>query len=259
MEWFFSLPVVLQALIAGCVTWMLTGCGAFLVFPLKGLNQKLLDGALGMAGGIMVAASFYSLLNPAFDHALELGINPLLPLITGFLAGGGILLLADRYLPIGGTPKAGSASRSNRLMFGAVTLHNIPEGLAIGVAIGAAATPEALVAALVLALGIGIQNLPEGAAIALPLRRDGFSRRRAFFYGQLSAIVEPLAAVAGALLTVAMGKALPFALTFAAGAMLYVVFAEINPEAHASGNKRIVAALTIIGFAIMMFLDVLLS
>lgn len=259
MEWFLHLPTVVQATLAGCVTWILTGVGAFLVFPLKNLNQKLMDGALGLAGGIMVAASFYSLLNPAMEHALDQGIPPLIPLMTGFLCGALLLLLADKFLPIGNDKKHRGRFGNNTLLFASITLHNIPEGLAIGVAIGAAASHDAIFAALALAAGIGIQNLPEGAAISLPMRRDGFSPAKAFFYGQASAIVEPIAACIGAALIIYVEKALPFALTFAAGAMIYVVFAEIIPESHANGNKRIVAALSVAGFAIMMFLDVLLS
>lgn len=259
MEWFFALPKIVQATLAGCITWFMTGIGAFIVFPLKNINQKLMDGALGLAGGIMVAASFYSLLNPAMDHAIAQGVNPVIPLTVGFLIGAIVICLADYFLPIGDNRVRKGRFGNNTLLFASITLHNIPEGLAIGVAIGAAATNDALVAALALAAGIGIQNLPEGAAISLPLRRDGSSAAKSFFYGQASALVEPIGACLGALLIVYVSRLLPYALTFAAGAMLYVVFAEIIPEAHANGNKRLVAVCSIVGFAIMMFLDVLLG
>lgn len=264
MTWFLSLPTMLQGLLGGLLALIPAAAGAAMVFPLKNLNQKYLDGTLGLAGGIMVAASFYSLLNPAYQHALDNGINPLFPVMLGFGAGVVFLLLADRLLPTDRreTRAALFLRRhfgSNTLLYLAMTVHNLPEGLAIGVAVGAAATSNTMAAALALAFGIGIQNFPEGAAISLPLRRDGLSAPRSFIYSQLSAMVETAAAVAGAALTVFTQSILPFVLSFAAGAMIFVVFAEIIPEAHINGNKKAVSVLAAAGFAFMMFLDLLFS
>ncbi len=264
MDWFLSLPAPLQGFLAGLIAWIPASVGAAMVFPFRNLNQKMMNGMLGLAGGIMLAASFYSLLNPAHSHAEAMGLNPLIPVMSGFLVGVLFLLFADKVIPIRGFREkcAKQLKRhlgSNALLFIAMTLHNIPEGLAIGVAVGAAISSDTMVAALALALGIGIQNFPEGAAISLPLRRDGFSAGRSFLFGQMSSFVETISAVLGAILTVACTAILPYALAFAAGAMIYVVFAEINPEAHSNGNKKTVAALSMLGFAVMMFLDLWLG
>lgn len=264
MTWFLALPTMLQGFLGGLLALMPAACGAAMVFPLRNLNQKYLDGTLGLAGGIMVAASFYSLLNPAYNYAIEIGINPLFPVMLGFFTGVAFLLIADRVLPT--DQRETKAARflhrhfgSNTLLYLAMTVHNIPEGLAIGVAIGAASSGDTMAAALALALGIGIQNFPEGAAISLPLRRDGLSPLRAFSYSQLSALAETAAAIAGAALTILFVSILPFVLSFAAGAMIFVVFAEIIPEAHINGNKKTVSVLAAVGFAFMMFLDLLFS
>ncbi|MBQ2764128.1 MAG: ZIP family metal transporter [Firmicutes bacterium] len=264
MTWFLSLPVLVQGLLAGMMALVPAAFGAAMVFPLRDIKEKYLDGCLGLAGGIMMAASFYSLLNPAYGYAEELGFVPLIPIVTGFCAGVLFLIAADRLLPTDGRQtKAASRIRqtmgNNILMYLAMTVHNIPEGLAIGVAVGAAADGSTMAAALALALGIGIQNFPEGAAISLPLRRDGFSPWKAFGFSQLSAVAETLAAMAGAALTLFCEPLLPFVLSFAAGAMIFVVFAEIIPEAHINGNKKTVSILAAVGFGVMMFFDLFFS
>lgn len=258
MTWFLSLPVLIQGLLAGLLALIPAAFGAAMVFPLHDLKEKYLDGCLGLAGGIMMAASFYSLLNPAHDYAEELGFVPLVPLVTGFGAGVLFLILADRFLPTDGRTTKAALRRcfgGNLLMYLAMTVHNIPEGLAIGVAVGAAADGSTMAAALALALGIGIQNFPEGAAISLPLRRDGLSPWKAFGFSQLSAAAETVAAMLGAAMTIFAKVLLPFVLSFAAGAMIFVVFAEIIPEAHINGNKKTVSILAAVGFAVMMFFD----
>ena len=264
MTWFLSLPTIVQGFLGALLALLPAAAGAAMVFPLRNLNQKYLDGTLGLAGGIMVAASFYSLLNPAYQYALQIGISPLLTIMLGFFCGVGFLLLADKVLPT--DQRETGAARflhrhfgSNTLLYLAMTVHNIPEGLAIGVAVGAASGGDTMAAALALALGIGIQNFPEGAAISLPLRRDGLSPLRSFLYSQFSAMAETVAAVAGAALTLFWVSVLPFVLAFAAGAMIFVVFAEIIPEAHINGNKKTVSVLAAMGFAFMMFLDLLFS
>ena len=260
MDLFLSLPVLVQGLLAGLLALIPAAFGAAMVFPLRNIKEKYLDGCLGLAGGIMMAASFYSLLNPAYGYAEELGFVPLVPIVTGFVAGVLFLILADRLLPTDGRETGASAKLrrtfgGNILMYLAMTVHNIPEGLAIGVAVGAAADGSTMAAALALAFGIGIQNFPEGAAISLPLRRDGLSPFKAFGLSQLSAVAETAAAMVGAALTIFAEPLLPFVLSFAAGAMIFVVFAEIIPEAHINGNKKTVSVLAACGFAIMMFFD----
>ncbi|MEG1478733.1 MAG: ZIP family metal transporter [Clostridiales bacterium] len=264
MDWFLALPTPLQGFLAGFMAWIPASLGAAMVFPFKNVDTKIMNGLLGLAGGIMMAASFFSLLNPALGYAEDLGMNPLLPLMFGFSLGVVFLLFADKVFPINQTNnKLGQRlkrhfGKSTLLIF-AITLHNIPEGLAIGVAVGAAVNGDTLVAALALAFGIGIQNFPEGTATSLPLRRDGLSAKRAFAYGQMSSFVETIAAVVGATLTVFVASLLPVMLSFAAGAMIYVVFAEIIPEANSNGNKKLIAGLSMLGFGLMMFLDVWLG
>ena len=263
MTWFLSLPTLTQGFLAGLLALLPAAAGAAVVFPLKDLRQRSLDGCLGMAGGIMVAAAFYSLLDPAYLRAEELGLPPVPVVCGGFLCGVLFLLAADKLLPTDRERGGGNAVsrrvkklfRGNALLFLAMTVHNIPEGLAIGVAVGAARNGDTMAAALALAVGIGIQNFPEGAAISLPLRRDGASPRKAFFASQLSSMVETAAAMAGAALTLFATAVLPAVLAFAAGAMIFVVFAEIIPEAHINGNKKIVSILAAVGFAAMMFFD----
>jgi ZIP family zinc transporter len=260
----------MQALLATLFTWGLTAAGAGLVFFTKELNRKVLDWALGFAGGVMIAASFWSLLAPSIAMAEEMdGIAPWIPALLGFLAGGGFVRAIDLVLPhlhLGLQMDKAEGVRTtwqrSVLLVLAITIHNIPEGLAIGVAFGAAAAglPSATVAgAIVLALGIGIQNFPEGLAVAMPLRAEGLSRRKSFWYGQLSAVVEPVAGVLGAALVLLMRPMLPFALAFAAGAMIFVVVEEVIPEAHNAGNGDIATMGVMFGFAVMMVLDVALG
>ncbi len=258
-----------QALIATCFTWGVTALGAASVFLFKNISRTVLDGMLGFAGGVMIAASFWSLLAPSIDLSRAMGLIPWIPAVVGFLAGGVFLRLADKFLPHLHLNEPVEKAEGIKTGFGkstllilAITLHNIPEGLAVGVAFGAVAAgiPSAsLVGAVALALGIGIQNFPEGLAVAVPLRRDGFSRLKSFWYGQLSGIVEPVAGVIGAYAVIAMRPVLPYALSFAAGAMIFVVVEEVIPESQSSGNTDVATLGAMIGFALMMVLDVALG
>ena len=244
--------------------------GAGLVFFFQQINQKVLDSMLGFAAGVMIAASFWSLLAPAIELSETVSQLPKwLPALIGFLAGGFFLALIDKCLPHlhpgfdmeqAEGPK--TSWRRSILLVLAITLHNIPEGLAIGVAFGAVAhqLPSATIgAALALAIGIGLQNFPEGTAVSVPLRREGMSRRKAFFYGQLSGVVEPFAGVLGALLVLSVQALLPYALAFAAGAMIFVVVEELIPESQLAGNTDLVTLATLVGFSVMMTLDVALG
>ncbi len=269
IEWLKNLHPVVQALIATCFTWLVTALGAGLVFFFKTINRKVLDLMLGFAAGVMIAASFWSLLAPAIEMAAESGGPPYVPAVIGFLVGGGFLFLVDKILPHlhRGEPveKAEGLKTSwqrSVLLVTAITLHNIPEGLAVGVAFGAVAAgiPSAtLVGAIALAIGIGIQNFPEGAAGSVPLRREGRSRIKSFWYGQLSGIVEPVAGVLGALAVIVFRPLLPYALSFAAGAMIYVVVEELIPEAQTDRSADVATIGAMVGFAVMMTLDVALG
>lgn len=266
---FAALHPVTQALIASLFTWFVTALGASLVFFAKTMNQKLLDGMLGMAAGVMIAASFWSLLAPALELSEQMGNIPYIPAAIGFLSGGAFLWIADKLLPHlhpgftdDYTEGIQTTWRRSTLLVLAITLHNIPEGLAIGVAFGAVASglPGAtLGAAIALAIGIGLQNFPEGTIVSMPLRREGMSRTKAFLYGQASGIVEPIAAVAGAALVIMMRPALPYALSFAAGAMIFVVCEELIPEAQRRGDTDLPTVGVMVGFTIMMVLDVALG
>ena len=272
MEWFQSISPVTQALLATLFTWGVTALGAALVFFFKTINKTVLNGMLGFAAGVMIAASFWSLLAPAIEMAEDLGQIAWLTAAVGFLAGGLFLWLVDITLPhlhmgLEKDKAEGIKTTWQRsiLLVLAITLHNIPEGLAVGVAFGGAAyhLPSAsLTGALALAVGIGLQNCPEGAAVSIPLRREGFSRTKAFVYGQASGLVEPLAGVLGAFAVTSMRQILPYALAFAAGAMIYVVVEELIPEAqnNSGGNSTNIATLgCMAGFAVMMILDVALG
>ncbi|MCM8783709.1 MAG: ZIP family metal transporter [Candidatus Omnitrophica bacterium] len=260
---FQNLTPLIQALIAGFFTWMLTAFGAFLVFLRKEFGQKTFDALLGFAGGIMISASFWSLLLPAIELSKEMEMVPWLAPSLGFLIGTMFLRIIDKILPhlhIGFAQAEGFKTSWQRslLLVLAITLHNIPEGLAVGVAIGATVLnfpKENLIKALVLALGIGIQNIPEGFAVSIALRREKLSRFRSFWYGQLSGIVEPIFAVIGCLATIHMRYLLPYALGFAAGAMIFVVVEEVIPEAQRNGNTDLATLGTILGFILMMILD----
>jgi ZIP family zinc transporter len=264
-----SLNPVLQALLAGVFTWFITALGAAAVFTTKKYSQKILDSMLGFAGGVMIAASFWSLLSPAIEMSEDNVIGPWFPVAIGFFMGAVFLRLIDKILPhlhIGYSRDEAEGIKTSwqrsTLLVLAITLHNIPEGLAIGVAFGAvtAGFPSAtLPAAIALALGIGIQNFPEGFAVSVPLRREGLSRLKSFWYGQLSAIVEPIAAVIGAAAVIIAKPILPFALAFAAGAMVFVVVEEVVPESQRKGNTDLATGGAILGFLVMMVLDVALG
>ncbi len=272
MEWLARQNLILLALIATLLTWFVTALGATLVAFTKRPSQKFLDACLGMAAGVMTAASFWSLLAPSIEMAENAGYGTWkwLPPLVGFLLGAGALRLIDVLLPHlhPGLKTAEGIKTSwqrSTLLVLAITIHNIPEGLAVGVAFGAAGAmtgQEQLAqmgAAVALAIGIGLQNFPEGAAVSLPLRREGMSRARAFWYGQLSGMVEPVAGVLGALAVLSMSAILPYALAFAAGAMIFVVVEELVPESQRNGNVDLATLGAIGGFAIMMTLDVALG
>ena len=272
LDWLSGFTPIQQALIGTMFTWAVTALGASLVFFFKSINKTVLNGMLGFAAGVMIAASFWSLLAPGIAMAEELGQTAWLTAAIGFLAGGGFLYLIDKLLPhlhmgLETSQAEGPKTSWQRsvLLVLAITLHNIPEGLAVGVAFGAVAAGTGgatLAGAVALAIGIGLQNFPEGAAVSIPLRREGFSRRKAFMYGQASGIVEPIAGVLGALAVIKMRPILPYALAFAAGAMIYVVIEELIPEAQREegGSKTDIATIgCMIGFAVMMILDVSLG
>lgn len=261
---------VTQAFIATLFTWGVTAAGASLVFFTRSINQKLMDSMLGFAAGVMIAASFWSLLSPGILMAENLGHLPWLTAAVGFLSGGVFMRITDKFLPhlhpgLSMDKQEGvktSWQRSTLLVL-AITIHNIPEGLAVGVAFGAVAAdlPSATIGgAIALALGIGIQNFPEGTAVSMPLRREGMSKGKSFFIGQFSGMVEPVAGVLGALFVLKMQNILPYALCFAAGAMIFVVVEELIPESQKRyENIDIVTMSTMGGFTVMMILDVALG
>ena len=267
--WFTELNPIWQALVATLFTWFVTALGAGLVFFFKTINRKVLDGMLGFAAGVMIAASYWSLLAPAIEMAAEGSLPAWVPATAGFLSGGGFLWIIDKILPhlhLGFPMEEAEGIKTSWhrsvLLVLAITLHNIPEGLAIGVAFGALASdlPTAsLAGAVALTLGIGIQNFPEGTAVSVPLRREGFTRLKSFWYGQLSGIVEPIAGVLGAVVVILIKPLLPYALAFAAGAMIYVVVEELIPESQLEKNTDIATIGAMVGFAVMMTLDVALG
>ena len=269
---FQNLTPMVQALLAGCFTWTVTALGAGLVFFTSSMKRQLLDVMLGFAAGVMIAASFWSLLVPAIEMSEAQGVVPWIPAAIGFLLGGLSLRAADATLPhlhLGGRREEaeGVETRWRRatLLVLAITLHNIPEGLAVGVAFAAAATEMSvssgatLAGALTLAIGIGLQNFPEGAAVSMPLRGEGVSRRKSFWYGQLSGFVEPVSAALGAAAVLLVRPILPYALAFAAGAMIFVVVEELIPESHRHGYEDAATMGTMGGFTVMMILDVALG
>lgn len=273
MEWFVQLSPIIQALLATLFTWGLTALGASIVFFFKSIHKEVLNAMLGFAAGVMIAASFWSLLAPGIELAEQLGQVAYITASLGFLAGGLFLYGVDKILPhlhIGEETHQAEGIKTSWqrsvLLVSAITLHNIPEGLAVGVAFGAVASGLSaggtLTGAIALAIGIGLQNFPEGAAVSIPLRREGFSRMKAFLYGQASGIVEPIAGMLGAFAVMQMQSILPFALSFAAGAMIYVVVEELIPEAQreTGGSKTDIATLgALVGFTVMMMLDVALG
>lgn len=269
VETFQSLPPVAQALIGGLFTWFITAMGAATVFLTRSFNQRLLDSMLGFAAGVMLAASYWSLLAPAIEICEQGSIPVWIIPACGFVAGGGLIWALDRIiphlhpdLPMGQAEGPQTNWHRSILLVSAITLHNIPEGLAVGVAFGGviAGVPAAsLGAAVALSIGIAIQNFPEGIAVAMPLRGEGMSAGKSFWYGQLSAVVEPIAAVIGAATIAFSAPLLPFALSFAAGAMVYVVVEELVPSSHRHGNVDLATCCLMAGFTCMMILDVALS
>ncbi|MDZ7337620.1 MAG: ZIP family metal transporter [candidate division KSB1 bacterium] len=268
-DWFIVQAPVMQALVATCGTWLLTAFGAGVVFVVHGVHQKVLDAMLGFAAGVMIAATFWSLLEPAIALASVDNGQGWLPAAVGFLLGAAFLGIVDRVLPhlhLGFPIEEAEGLRTrwqrSILLVLAITLHNIPEGLAVGVSFGAAAAgiPSAsLAGAVALAIGIGLQNFPEGAAVSAPLHREGLSASRSFFWGQLSGVVEPVAGVVGAAAVMAIRSLLPYALAFAAGAMIYVVVEELIPESQRSQHTHLATGGLVIGFVMMMVLDVALG
>ncbi len=269
VDWLTDIHPVLQALLATCFTWFITALGAAVVFTAREPSRRTLDTMLGFAAGVMIAASYWSLLAPAIEMAEGQALPAWVPAVVGFLIGAFFLRLADMLLPHLhlGMPMEKAEGiktswRRSTLLVLAITLHNIPEGLAVGVAFGAAAAglPSATLAgAIALAIGIGIQNFPEGTAVSMSLRRENISRLKCFWYGQLSGIVEPIAGVIGAALVLIARPILPYALAFAAGAMIFVVIEELVPESQTSGHSDAATMGAIIGFAVMMTLDVALG
>jgi ZIP family zinc transporter len=281
-KWFIVQTPVIQALYAGLFTWALTALGAALVFLFNSSNRKALDMSLGFTGGVMIAASFWSLLSPAIAYVEmqnEMGISDspswLAPAI-GFFLGASFLFLLDKIIPhlhIFAKREEAEGMETNWrktiLLVLAIALHNIPEGLAVGVAFGALANPEILGleghsvftmgSAIALAIGIGIQNFPEGFAVSMPLRRQGLSKWKSWKWGQLSAIVEPIFAVIGAAIVMQVLPILPYALSFAAGAMIFIVVEEVIPESQRGGNTDLATMGLIAGFIVMMVLDVALG
>ena len=270
--WFGGLSPLLQSLLAGSFTWFVTALGASVVFLTRSVNRRLLDVMMGFAAGVMIAASFWSLLLPSIDMAEAQGLPAWMPATVGFLIGGLFLRLADGLLPhlhpgarMAEAEGISTSWRRATLLVLAITLHNIPEGLAVGVTFGAAAlqmdvaTGATLSAAIALSIGIGLQNFPEGIAVSLPLRGEGVSRLLSFWYGQLSGFVEPVSAVVGAAAVLAVRPVLPYALAFAAGAMIYVVVEELIPESQRHGNTDLATLGAMSGFAVMMVLDVALG
>ena len=266
LNFFQNLHPILQALLATIFTWAMTALGAATVFIARNISRKVLDWMLGFAAGVMIAASYWSLLAPAIEMSRGKSFPSWFPAALGFLLGGTFLRSIDKILPhlhIGFPPEEAEgikmAWRRSTLLILAITLHNIPEGLAVGVAFGAIASnfPSAtLPAAIALAIGIGIQNFPEGLAISMPLRREGMSPFKSFWYGQLSGLVEPIAGVIGAAAVIFAQPILPYAFGFAAGAMIFVVVEELIPESQRGGHTDLATLGAMIGFTVMMILDV---
>lgn len=265
IDFYINSSVYVQVIIATLMTWGITSLGSALVFFFKKVNNNVLDAMLALSGGVMLSASFWSLLNPAIIQAESLGMTSWVVVSIGFVIGCLVLLVGDllfsKILSKNNTKNASGKKRGLMLIF-SITLHNIPEGLAIGVAFGSIAAGiegATLLSAFMLALGIGIQNFPEGTAVSLPLRRENLSRKKAFLYGSMSGIVEPISGLLGCMLVMYVRNVLPFFLAFAAGAMIYVVVSELVPESQKNTNKKLMSIFTIIGFTIMMILDVALG
>ncbi|MEA5040043.1 MAG: ZIP family metal transporter [Clostridiaceae bacterium] len=261
MAWFASLNPVCQGFLATLFTYAVTALGALPVFFFRTVNQKILDMMMGFAAGVMIAASFWSLLSPAIKLAGEMGKNAWLTAAVGFMLGGAFVICSDPFLSRLEHVRQNGRLKRSILIMTAITLDNIPEGMAVGIAFGSAAQNiggATLPGAMMLALGIGLQNFPEGVCVAMPLRRDGASRLRSFMVGQASGLVEPIAGVLGALLTVRMRSILPLALTFSAGAMIAVVCSELIPESFRD-SKLLASVGVLLGFTVMMVLALALG
>lgn len=263
INWYINLAYPVQALIATIFTWAITSSGAAVVFLFKKIKKTTMDAMLGLSAGVMLAATFWSLLSPALEMAENLNLTSWIIVSVGVLLGGLLLFTGDKIFDKLTKKKTNSHSikRSLMLIF-SITLHNIPEGMAIGVAFGSIAynlNGATLTSAVMLAIGIGIQNFPEGSAVSLPLRREGMSRTKSFFFGALSGIVEPISAIIGAILVLKVQILLPILLSFAGGAMIYVVVQELIPESQTNKKKDLMALFTILGFLIMMIFDVALG
>ena len=257
-NWFINLNYIYQALIATIFTYLITLIGSAIVFFFKKINKNIMDAMLGFAAGVMTAASYFSLLAPAIESSNELNLTPWLVTFIGFFAGGLLLFIADKIFDKIFTKK----NKRILMLISSITIHNIPEGMAVGIAFGSifyGINGATTLSAIMLAIGIGLQNFPEGSAVSIPLLREGMSRKKAFFYGQLSGIIEPIAGVIGAILVLKIRILLPFFLSFAAGAMIYVVVSELIPESQSNEKKDLMAIFTIIGFSVMMILDVALG
>lgn len=269
IQFFNQFNPIIQSLFGTFFTWGVTALGAAGVYLSKEISKKLLDGMLGFAAGVMIAASYWSLLAPSIEISEQLGVPSFIPPAVGFLLGGLVLWLIDRLLPhlhknmpVSSAEGIKTSWDRSILLILAITIHNFPEGMAIGVAFGAAASQvpgASLSGAIALALGIGIQNFPEGLAISAPLRREGMSKFKSWWYGQLSAVVEPIGAVLGAAAVITMRQILPYALAFAAGAMIFVVIEELIPESQQGTSTDIATMGAMLGFTVMMVLDVALG
>jgi zinc transporter, ZIP family len=274
IDWFRALDPILQAFLAGTFTWAVTALGAAVVLLYRDFPRAVLDAMLGFAAGVMISASFFSLLGPAVELAEATGVPGWLPATVGFLAGAVFLRGADAVLPhlhpfkpVAEAEGIHTTWKRATLLVMAITLHNIPEGIALGVAFAAAhaAGVDGVVlgatfgGAIALTMGLALQNFPEGMAVSMPLRQAGVSRGKSFWYGQLSAVVEPVGAVLGAMAVLMIQPLLPYALAFAAGAMIYVVVEELVPAAQQAGRTDLATTGTMVGFALMMFLDLTLG
>ena len=259
VNYFFNLSPIIQALIATIFTWSITALGASLVFIFKKFNKTILDIMLSISAGIMLASSIFSLIIPSIEMSENLHLNKIFMTILGIILGSILLLISDYFF---NKLKKNNTYKRSIMLISSITIHNIPEGMAVGVAFGSVMyhlEGASIISAIMLAIGIAIQNFPEGLAVSLPLKREGMSNIKAFFYGQLSGLVEPISGVIGSLLVLKMRYLLPLLLSFAAGAMLYVVIEELIPESQKNKYKNIMTFSTILGFCIMMILDILLS
>lgn len=252
--------IIIFALLGGLFTFLFTVLGSGIVFFFKKINKDTMDALLSFSAGIMLSAAFFSLLTPAIEQSRSIHQNPFIVIFLGFLFGGLFILICNLVIKKFSTKNKEILSLKRCvLLFTSITLHNIPEGLAVGVAFGAMLYGSSLISAATLTLGIALQNFPEGSAISLPLRRDGLSRSKAFLFGTLSGLVEPISAIIGAILILKIKIILPFVLSFAAGAMLYVTVLELIPESQQNKKKDLMAFILLLGFSIMMMMELILG